>query len=326
MENDGLNLDESLAGFSEAEAAELRPILEMICQVAVLADETPPPVNKALNREKFLAEMYELGDAPIGVEPIHSQPQAATMSWVRSRFARAAAGVAAAAILSGGVAVAAGTSGPDSSLYPIKRAVERVETALPRSDYAAAKLHIGLARTRLDELAAGDRRGATFERLSDEFRSELSLARTLARGLSEMERREITGDADRLEGRYQGLLDPPSTGTPGTEGVNNRPKPPKPSEAEGAKGDDSGDRPESEIQDEGSENDGREGDSNKATEINSDGQEGNSTPENETPQVSEPDEPEDVAPDKTPDEEKQEEVKPPDESQTEADSDEEQPD
>lgn len=323
IDNDGLSIDESLAGFSEAEAAELRPMLEMVSQVGVWTGETPRPANKALNREKFLAEVHELGEALHGAEPTVAQSQAPTLSWLRSGFVRAAAAMSAAVILGGGVAAAAAASGPNSSLYPIKRAVETAQTALPRSDYAAAKLHIGLARTRLDELAAGDRRDATFERLSDEFRSELRLAGTLARGLSEMERREITGDADRLERRYQGLLDPPSTGTPGTEGVNNRQKP---AETDGVKGDDSGDQPESEIQDEGSENDGLEGDSNKATEIDTDGQEGNSTPENETPQVSEPDEPEDVEPDKTPDEDKQEEVKPPDGSQTEADSDEQNPD
>lgn len=318
IENDGLNIDESLAGFSEAEAAELRPILEMVSQVGVWAGEMEPPANKAENRERFLAEIYELGAAPDGAAPIVSQAQAAVASWFRPRFARVAAGVAAAVILSGGVAAAAGASGPNSSLYPIKRAVEMVQTALPRSDYAAAKLHLGLAQTRLDELAARDRRDSTSARLSDDFQSELEQVRELASGLSEMERREIIGDADRLDARYRELLAPPSIKTRGTEDLNNRPKP---SEADGVKGDESGDQQKGETRNEGNESNGPEGDSNQGTEINPAGQEGNSSPENQTPQVSSPDEPQNVAPETNSSKDQQEEVKPPDEPPpTEADS------
>jgi len=324
MENDGLNIDESLAGLPETEAAELRPMLEMVSQVGVWAGETPPPVNKAENRDKFLAEIDELAAAPDGVEPIVSQSPAVVASWFRSRFARAAAGVAAAVILSGGVAAAAGASGPNSSLYPIKRAVERVETALPRSDYAAAKLHLGLAQTRLDELAAGDRRDATFARLSDEFKSELDRARALARGLSEMERREIIADADRLDALYRDSLAPPTIKPPGIERFNNQQNP---AEEDGVQGDDSGDQPKSGTQNEGGENSGGDSESNKATEIKTGGEEGNSSPENQSPQVSSPDEPQNVAPEEAPSQDAQGEVKPPDEPpSTEADSEGTQPD
>jgi hypothetical protein len=58
-------------------------------------------------------------------------------------------------LLMGGAAVAAsGSALPGQALYPVKKAVEKIELAFTNSPSSRAKLHLEFARRRLDELSA----------------------------------------------------------------------------------------------------------------------------------------------------------------------------
>lgn len=198
IENDGMALEDCLAKFSPPEADRIRPLLQAVLLIKEQAADLPGPVDTAANKARMLAELAELRAMP-------AQPR----NNLSSRLARSLAASAAILALTVGVATAAGSSGPESPLYPIKRAVETVQAVVPRSDAAKAGLHLGLAETRLNELAAnGGRESASYSRLSEEFLSELDRVKDQAARLSPLERQDIIAKSDELKQRYDDLVEP----------------------------------------------------------------------------------------------------------------------
>lgn len=205
IEEDGVALDDSLAGLSKAEVERIKPMLEAVLSVREQAADLPAPVEKAANKARFLAEMAELREAaPTQSRGLAARLRAGYRNLWRSGLTRSIVATTTALALTGGVATAAGSSGPASPLYPIKRAVETVEVAMARSDFAQSRLHLRLAEKRLAELGA-ERHGdsETNKELSLEILRELARVRGLAAGLSPAEKPEVLQDYDELEKRYE---------------------------------------------------------------------------------------------------------------------------
>jgi hypothetical protein len=106
-------------------------------------------------REALSLEVH--GDlAAAHLEAMGIQPESAAVRPIRRRRHRLATILLAAAIgllLLGGSAVAAsGSALPGQLLYPVKRAVEKIDLALHSDPSSRARLHLEFARRRLDEL------------------------------------------------------------------------------------------------------------------------------------------------------------------------------
>jgi len=123
-------------------AEELRPLLETALAARKAIDIEPDPKFKARAR-------YEIGAA---VREAATRKRRSFFSW-QGRWAVAVASLLLALLVSGGgVAVAAGKSMPDSSLYPVKLAIEQVLLGLSPSAEAQAELLARMADSRVAEI------------------------------------------------------------------------------------------------------------------------------------------------------------------------------
>ena len=217
-----LSLEEVLARYPEHEA-ELRPLLRTAMLVRQAPRAVPSPAARAAGRRRLLAAVARkrrekaqarpglvrrLGQsAAILVQPF-VRPQRQTL---RLAQAIAAVLVIVSLISAGTVGVAAGSL-PDSPLYTIKRAAERVQLALTTTPVGKARLHMSYSARRWDETRTlwevgkglnevtlqdmeSERRDAltAIGRVSDEERLNLlladfkSLAEKQQKGLEEIE-------------------------------------------------------------------------------------------------------------------------------------------
>jgi hypothetical protein len=120
----------------------LRPLLETALAARKAIDIEPDPQFKARAR-------YEIGAA---VREAAAKKRRSFFSW-QGRWAVAVASLLLVLLASGGgVAVAAGKSMPDSSLYPVKLAIEQVLLRLSPSAEAQAELLARMADSRVAEI------------------------------------------------------------------------------------------------------------------------------------------------------------------------------
>lgn len=166
----------------QAEAIE--PLLRLAASITEVPPVRPAPEFKRATRRRLLA-LSPPAELPrrrnwVGI-------LASMMGGLGRRMAIASAGVILILIvLSGGAAVAAADSLPDSPLYPIKRVTEQAQLLLTPRDSARAKLHIAYAQRRLDEAVIMAQRGeeGRARELLEEYSGELQAAMAIVEELT----------------------------------------------------------------------------------------------------------------------------------------------
>ncbi len=136
-------------------AGELRPLLELVAAGhELLPARQEAAASKAAVRARIMAA-GQARRAPAAAPPSESgrrrflpRLRGALQPLLRPAFMAPALLVLAFS----GTAVAASGAYPDSHLYPVKRALEEVRTAVATGDLDEAKVEVGHARARLDEL------------------------------------------------------------------------------------------------------------------------------------------------------------------------------
>ncbi len=137
----GESLQGCLASYPQI-AEELRPLLETALAAKKAIDIEPDPQFKARAR-------YEIGAA---VREAATRRRRSFFSW-HGRWAVAVASLLLVLLMSGGgVAVVASKSMPDSSLYPVKLAIEQVLLRLSPSAETQAELLARMADSRVTEI------------------------------------------------------------------------------------------------------------------------------------------------------------------------------
>lgn len=137
----GESLQGCLASYPQI-AEELRSLLETALAARKAIDIEPDPQFKARAR-------YEIGAA---VREAATRKRRSFFSW-QGRWAVAVASLLLVLLMTGGgVAVAAGKSMPDSSLYPVKLAIEQVLLRLSPSAGTKAELLARMADSRVTEI------------------------------------------------------------------------------------------------------------------------------------------------------------------------------
>jgi hypothetical protein len=221
-----LGLEEVLARYPEHEA-ELRPLL----RVAMLVRQTPRAVPsreaKAAGRQQLLAAVVRkkqeraqaqaqarvrLGLLPRLRQNVATLVQPWTLPYQMRQPLRLAQAIAAVllifSLVSAGTVGVAADSLPDSPLYTIKRATERVQLALTSEPESKARLHMSYSEKRLDEArilweAGKGLSEATLQAMG----SENSGAWTAINQVSEAERLSLLGDFTLLTERQQAILE-----------------------------------------------------------------------------------------------------------------------
>ncbi len=212
-----VGLEEVLARYPEYEA-ELRPLLRMAMLVRQVPQVLPSAEAKAAGRRRLLAAVAKkrrekalvrpgllrrLGQgAATLVQPL-VQPQRQPL---RLAQAIAALFVVVSLIGAGTVGVAAGSL-PDSPLYPIKRATERVQLALTTTPASKARLHMSYLERRVDEAEALAEAGKGLKETLQDMESQNDATWTAISRVSEEERPNLQGDFDLLRERQQVTLE-----------------------------------------------------------------------------------------------------------------------
>ncbi len=134
--------------------------------------------------------------------------QARPIPWWRTLSVRLAAAAMAISLTGAGTAWAAGSSMPDSALYPLKRAIERVELALAGNAHSQALRHLQAAAARIEEARAMRDAGKTAlaGRSLSSGEAELSAAEGLALGLSPDARALLEARIAVLRARHAAVL------------------------------------------------------------------------------------------------------------------------
>ena len=123
------------------QAAELKPLLETVLSVKEASAVEPRPEFKARARYRFRSALAEKA-AP---------KRRPFFGWL-PRWATALAIVLVVLLAGGGTVVAASNSMPDSILYPVKLATEKVQLALTTSQLGKARLCADFADKRVAEI------------------------------------------------------------------------------------------------------------------------------------------------------------------------------
>ena len=202
-----VGLEEVLARYPEHEA-ELRPLLRAAMLIRQAPRAVPSPAAKAAGRQQLLAAVARKRREKAQARPslLRRLEQSAAIlvqPWVRPqrqplRLAQAIAAVLVVVSLvsAGTVGVAAGSL-PNSPLYTIKRATERVQLALTTTAESKAKLHMSYSERRWDETRtlweAGE--GLSEETLQD-MRSQNDATLAAIGRASEQQRPNLLADLD----------------------------------------------------------------------------------------------------------------------------------
>jgi hypothetical protein len=136
----GESLEQCLEHYPE-QAAELRPLLETALATREAADIKPRPDFRAQASYQFRAALQKKAAK---VRP--------SWGWF-PRWATVLAVVLALVLAGGSTVFAAGSSMPDSRLYPVKLATEQVQFTLTPSKLGKARLCAELADKRVAEIA-----------------------------------------------------------------------------------------------------------------------------------------------------------------------------
>ena len=136
----GETIEQCLQGYPE-QVSELKPLLETALAVKKASDIQPRAEFKTSARYQFHSALEEAA----------SQRSRPTFGWL-PRWATVVTMVLGLLLVGSGTVAAAGYSMPDSPLYPVKLATERVRLALTRSNIDKAELYAMLADKRISEL------------------------------------------------------------------------------------------------------------------------------------------------------------------------------
>ncbi|MGA9349172.1 MAG: DUF5667 domain-containing protein [Anaerolineae bacterium] len=218
-------LEEVLARYPEHEA-ELRPLLRTAMLVRQVPQAVPSPEAKAAGRQRLLSAVAKKRrekavarpgllrrmerSAAILVQPL-VRPQRQSL-----RLAQAVAAllIIVSLVSAGTLRVAAGSL-PDSPLYPIKLATERVQLALTTTAASRARLHMSYSERRLEEARALLEAGKGLsEATLQAMKSENSGALTAIGQASEEERLNLLADFALLTGNQQETLEGIKAGAP----------------------------------------------------------------------------------------------------------------
>ena len=160
----GETIKECLAAYPQ-HADELKPLLLTAFAAKQAGDSLKPrPEFRARARHQFYAELNDM--ASVKKRPFILR---------RFRLATALTIVMVMLLTSGSIVAAAGSSMPDSFLYPVKLAVEQVQISLTFSDIGKAKLHTEFADRRVQEIITMAEAGnadlvqTTTQRLDDQL-------------------------------------------------------------------------------------------------------------------------------------------------------------
>ncbi len=137
---EGETLEQCLERYPE-QAAELKPLLEMVLAVKEASAVEPRPEFKARARYQFRSALQE-----------KVAPQRRPFFGWLPRWATALAIVLIVLMAGGGTVAAASNSMPDSILYPVKLATENVQLALTTSELDRARLCANFADRRVAEI------------------------------------------------------------------------------------------------------------------------------------------------------------------------------
>lgn len=201
---DGQSLPSILADFP-AEADRLGPMLNIAVSLnQAFPVEMPTPDQLQADRQAFLAQVQFLQQQPVSAPPLvrlknwivdtFSWPTfklASQLSFQRKDQARMSSLLLKVMLifgvvmgLTGGTAVMAANSLPDSPVYPLKLSMEQARLALTADPAGQATLHLEMAQVRAQEMMQLARRGATPDeaaqtRLRDHVNTALQVAARL---------------------------------------------------------------------------------------------------------------------------------------------------
>ena len=148
---DGETLEQCLERYPE-QAVELKPLLETVLAVKEASAVEPRPEFKARARYQFRSALQEKA-AP---------KRRPFFGWL-PQWATALAIVLVVLVAGGGTVAAASNSMPDSILYPVKLATERVQMVLSTSEIGKARLCANFADRRVAEIIYMADRGDAHE-------------------------------------------------------------------------------------------------------------------------------------------------------------------
>jgi len=169
----GESVEDCLAAHPQ-QADALKPLLQTSFAARQASAIEPRPEFKARARYQFHAELQQMKTGK-------KRP-----FW-RMRWATVVSAVLVMLMASGGLVAAAGSSMPDSPLYPLKLAVEQAQLNFTFSDIGKANLYARFADKRVDEIIYMAQKGdvsqteATAQRLDDHLEMISSLTMAEAR-------------------------------------------------------------------------------------------------------------------------------------------------
>jgi len=227
-------LEEALARCPEHEA-ELRPLLRTAMLVRQTPQVVPSPEARAAGRRRLLAAVAkkrrEKAPARVGLLRRLGQSAATLVQpWVQLplvnnkrtqplRLAQAMAAVLViVSLVSAGTVGVAADSLPDSPLYTIKRATERVQLALTTTAAGQARLHMDYSKKRLDEAQSLWEAGkGLYEMTLWDIESEYNGALAAINQVPDEQMRSLLDDFNMLTARQQVLLEEMKPGMPPAE-------------------------------------------------------------------------------------------------------------
>ena len=210
----GETLEQCLERYPE-QAAELKPLLETVLAVKKASAVEPRPEFKARARYQFRSALQE-----------KTAPKRRSFFGWLPRWATALTIVLIVLLAGGGTVAAANNSMPDSILYPVKLATERMRLALTTSDLDRARLCAGFADRRVVEIIymaeKGDARRVEVitERLEDRLETLVVLVSELEADESQQFLTASGGEADEAPAEAAPAVD---AGGPGKDG-NGQPR------------------------------------------------------------------------------------------------------
>lgn len=183
----GETIEDCLSAYPQ-QTDELKPLLQTALDTRKVATIEPSPEFRARARYQFHTALQETVSRKSGL-----------FSFWRLRWATVLTTVLVMLLASGGTVAAAGTSMPDSPLYPIKLAVEQWQIRLTFSDLGKANLYAQFADRRIMEIIYIAQKGdaALTEEVTQRLDNQLAMVATLASDKEKFSR-FLTAEAGQL--------------------------------------------------------------------------------------------------------------------------------
>ncbi len=193
------NMEGCLARYPEFKE-ELEPLLRTAAFVRAVPLPTPSSTFKITARQRLLKTAETRGRSRMAfVERVTS---------VRDILMRVTAVILIVILVGSGAVAASARSLPDSPLYPLKIAMERVQLVFAFDDYSKAQLHLKFAENRLNEimlLVAGDK-GEGLNTALSEMNDEVEKVQVMVETIPDDRKREILYQILELTEHQQQVL------------------------------------------------------------------------------------------------------------------------